>query len=105
MKYVIVERSWTKKGTPPNRIYHVALFADHLVHADMVPKGYHAVGAGDCSIETGGVVSVHGKSDTLDLVSSPADALFIQQWLTYGESMAVMASEAYDDLKPLCKHK
>jgi hypothetical protein len=92
MKYIIVESIITG----PINLKHPILFPDHLVHADMVPKAFVAVSAGDISLQ-GNEATCSGKSITLKLSAKEKDSVLISQWLTFGEAIMVMASCDYDE--------
>ncbi len=94
MKYVIVK----KKALNGSLHCFPVLFADMLCHYDMVPKGYAGISAGFCSITNGQVVvDIESKSDSLKLKPKWQDTAFIQQWIEYGESMGILASELYEE--------
>lgn len=89
MKYVIIRTK--KKVVMP--IFYPVLFPDHLVHADMVPKGYKAHSAGFVSIKD--TLETFGESKSLKLNPHPADARHIEMYLAFGESMMMISSGEY----------
>ena len=94
MKYIIIESKRTKgSGISPK---HPVLFPDHLIHAEMVPKGFVAVSAGDICLE-GNVAICSGRSTTLNMSSKDKDSILISTWLVIGEAGMIMASCDYDD--------
>jgi len=97
MKYVICEPK--KAGRAVCQPKYVVLFSDHICHVDAVPKHMKAVSAGEVLLSRAGSVLCSGHSVSLNITPQDhtRDTKLIQTWLTFGESMMIMASMDYDE--------
>jgi len=99
MKYVICESKKLREMKSDCRTKSIILFSNHLVHAEMVPRGMVAVSAGEMVFGKEGPITCAGGSSSLKLKSHPEkDQQLIWFWFTYGESMLTIASIQYDEV-------